>query len=110
MTIHYLDAKTRAQLSEKMKDFCCGLTAVHDIARVFARRLGKDPKELHAKYPPMEHPVIRTHPETGERLIYVNIFCEVGRLTHRFIVSCKLTDVDMVTAGILIFLHLEVDF
>ena len=45
-----------------------------------------------------------------ERLIYVNIFCEVGRLTHRFIVSCKLTDVDMVTAGILIFLHLEVDF
>jgi len=59
-------------LSEKMKEFCCGLTAVHDIARVFARRLGKDPRELHEKYPPMEHPVIRTHPETGERLIYVN--------------------------------------
>lgn len=59
-------------LSEKMKEFCCGLTAVHDIARVFARRLGKDPKELHDKYPPQEHPVIRTHPETGERLIYVN--------------------------------------
>ena len=59
-------------LSNKMKDFCCGLTAVHDIARVFARRLGKDPKELHEKYPPQEHPVIRTHPETGERLIYVN--------------------------------------
>lgn len=59
-------------LSDKMKDFCCGLTAVHDIARVFARRLGKDPKELHDKYPPQEHPVIRTHPETGERLIYVN--------------------------------------
>lgn len=59
-------------LSEKMKEFCCGLTAVHDIARVFARRLGKDPRELHEKYPPQEHPVIRTHPETGERLIYVN--------------------------------------
>lgn len=59
-------------LSEKMKEFCCGLTAVHDIARVFAKRLGKDPKELHAKFPPQEHPVIRTHPETGERLIYVN--------------------------------------
>ena len=59
-------------LSDKMKEFCCGLTAVHDIARVFARRLGKDPKELHDKYPPQEHPVIRTHPETGQRLIYVN--------------------------------------
>lgn len=59
-------------LSDKMKAFCCGLTAVHDIARVFAGRLGKDPKELHAKFPPQEHPVIRTHPETGERLIYVN--------------------------------------
>lgn len=59
-------------LSDEMKAFCVGLTAVHDIARVFARRLGKDPKDLHDKYPPQEHPVIRTHPETGERLIYVN--------------------------------------
>ena len=61
------------RLSEQMKRFCEGLTAVHDISRVFARRLGKTPEELHDKYPPMRHPVIRTHPETGERAIYVNI-------------------------------------
>lgn len=60
------------RLSEQMKRFCEGLTAVHDIAQVFAKRLNKAPEELHDKYPPMRHPVIRTHPETGERAIYVN--------------------------------------
>lgn len=59
-------------LSDKMREFVTGLTAVHDIARVFARRLGKAPEELHDKYPPVEHPVIRTHPETGLPGIYVN--------------------------------------
>ena len=60
------------RLSDPMKAFCEGLTAVHDIARVFAKRLGKRPEELHDTYPPMRHPVIRTHPETGQRAIYVN--------------------------------------
>ncbi|WP_324826974.1 TauD/TfdA dioxygenase family protein [Qipengyuania zhejiangensis] len=60
------------RLSVQMQRFCEGLTAVHDIARVFAKRLGKAPEELHEKYPPMRHPVIRTHPETGQRAIYVN--------------------------------------
>ena len=61
------------RLSEPMKRFCESLTAVHDIARVFAKRLGKAPEDLHDKFPPQRHPVIRTHPETGERAIYVNI-------------------------------------
>lgn len=65
-------------LSPAIKDWVCGLTAVHDIARVFAKRLGKSAEELHAKYPPMEHPVVRTHPETGERALYVN----AGFTTH----------------------------
>lgn len=60
------------RLSEQMKRFCEGLIAVHDISRVFAKRLNKTPEELQQKYPPMRHPVIRTHPETGERVIYVN--------------------------------------
>ena len=60
------------RLSEPMKQMCEDLIAVHDIARVFAKRLGKAPEDLHDKYPPMRHPVIRTHPETGERAIYVN--------------------------------------
>lgn len=59
-------------LSDQMKRFCEGLTAVHDISRVFAKRLGKAPEDLHDLYPPERHPVIRTHPETGQRAIYVN--------------------------------------
>jgi taurine dioxygenase len=59
-------------LSPEMQKFVRGLTAVHDIARVFARRLNKSVEELHAQYPPMEHPVVRTHPETGRPLLFVN--------------------------------------
>lgn len=60
------------RLSPEMQRFVSGMTAVHDIARVFAARLGKPAAELHAKYPPMEHPVVRTHPETGLPCLYVN--------------------------------------
>lgn len=59
-------------LSPEMKRIACGMTAKHDIARVFARRLGKEADDLRAKYPVQDHPVIRTHPETGKRAIYVN--------------------------------------
>lgn len=60
-------------LSPALKDWVSGLTAVHDIARVFAARLGKAPEDLHDRFPPVEHPVVRTHPETGRQALYVNV-------------------------------------
>ncbi|MBY9065281.1 TauD/TfdA family dioxygenase [Hyphomonas sp. WL0036] len=60
-------------LDPALQERLCALTAVHDIARVFAKRLNKNNDELHKRFPPQEHPVVRTHPETGQRLLYVNI-------------------------------------
>ena len=59
-------------LSPAMQAWIFTLTAEHDIARVFGKRLGVDAETLRAKYPVQTHPVVRTHPETGRRGIYVN--------------------------------------
>ena len=60
------------RLSDSLKDKIAGKIAVHDIARVFAGRLNKTTEELRETYPVMEHPIVRTHPETGANVLYVN--------------------------------------
>ncbi|MDH4170542.1 MAG: TauD/TfdA family dioxygenase [Acidimicrobiia bacterium] len=63
-------------LSPAMQGFLCGLTVVHDhdgFAKRVAAKAGDASaaiiEGLDRDYPPVEHPLIRTHPETGKRAI-----------------------------------------
>jgi len=64
-------------LSDRMQHFISGLEAVHDFKpfkELFAqseegrRRL----RQYEERYPPVTHPVVRVHPITGRKAIFVN--------------------------------------
>jgi len=64
-------------LSAPMQGFLEGLTAVHSFAHGFKESLAEPGgyerlKGAIASNPPVEHPVVRTHPLTGKRGIFVN--------------------------------------
>lgn len=55
-------------LSEPMRQFLAGLTAIHDGEHVYRPIVGNNGKT----FPCSEHPVVRTHPETGRKCLFVN--------------------------------------
>jgi taurine dioxygenase len=64
-------------LSDDIKAEIEGTVAVHDFAyfRVGMRKAGKSEAEIeafNARFPKVEHPVVRTHPESGRKALYVN--------------------------------------
>jgi taurine dioxygenase len=65
-------------LSPSIRRLCDGLTAVHDVTRSITKAITRGHSsanlaEIQAQLPPVEHPVVIVHPETGRRALFVNI-------------------------------------
>lgn len=65
-------------LSQSMQDFVATLTAVHNITAsmpdgfINESWAPKQLERLHKMTPAVEHPVVRTHPESGKKCLFVN--------------------------------------
>ncbi len=64
-------------LSPPIRELVDGLTAVHDLTKTLTKAIEvghtvANLAELQARWPPVEHPVVRTHPVTGRKALFVN--------------------------------------
>ncbi len=60
-------------LNPAMQERIADLVAEHDWVQSFGLGMKPEVREaLQADFPPVHHPVVRTHPETGRKMLYVN--------------------------------------
>ena len=59
-------------LSDSMKSLLSDRTAIHESEHLYDGRYGNMHRLRDKEYPRAEHPVIRTHPETGKKALFVN--------------------------------------
>jgi taurine dioxygenase len=59
-------------LSPKMRAFLDQLEAVHDVSMINTKRAPEVIAEFKRLNPPVVHPAVRVHPDTGRKALYVN--------------------------------------
>jgi len=65
-------------LSPAMRGLCEQLTAIHDVTRSITRAIQRghssdDLEKVRKRLPPVEHPVVVGHPDTGLPALFVNV-------------------------------------